>query len=60
MARCRCRVMLVMSLLRRLGRGAMYLPSHVVQPKSGSMTRAVMCYLCWDVATLQACIMGNK
>jgi hypothetical protein len=51
-ARCCYRVMLVLSLLRRLGHGAMLLSSHVVRPKSGFTTGAMMCDRSQDVPTL--------
>jgi hypothetical protein len=50
--RCRCRVMLAMSLLRLLGRGAMYLSSRAARSESGSTTASVMCDRSQDVPTL--------
>jgi hypothetical protein len=48
----RCRVMLAISLPRRVDRGVMYLPSHAARSESGSTTGAVMCYQSWDVPAL--------
>jgi hypothetical protein len=50
--RFRYRLMLSMSLPRRLGRGTMYLPSRAARPESRSTIGAVMCDRSRDVPTL--------
>jgi hypothetical protein len=50
--RWRCGVLLVMSMLRQLGHGTMYMMCRAARPESGSTTGVVMCDWSWDVPRL--------